>query len=109
MPLPDGSNLLTFVDVSDRWRFEESVKDHLAKEEGKESIKFDFICHLSHELRSPLSTINGFIEILLKQYFGPLNQHQHHYCQSIADSSNRLTSLVNDMTKLAHIEGETYS
>jgi signal transduction histidine kinase len=104
VPLPDGSNLLTFVDVSDRWRFEESLKDRALTLERRDRLKSDFVSHLSYELKSPLSTINGFIKIMLKQYFGNLNNHQYDYCQNIADASNRLTKLIDNMLELASIE-----
>jgi signal transduction histidine kinase len=62
------------------------------------------VSHLSYELKSPLSTINGVIEILLKQYFGELNNRQYDYCQSIAEASTRLTKLIDNMLELASIE-----
>lgn len=104
LPLPDGSNLLTFVDVSDRWRFEESLKNRALTLERRDRLKSDFVFHLSYELKSPLSTINGFIEILLKQYFGELNDRQYNYCESIADAATRLTKLIENMLELASIE-----
>ncbi|RZI46126.1 PAS domain-containing sensor histidine kinase [Candidatus Finniella inopinata] len=104
VPLPDGANLLTFVDVSDRWRFEESLKNRALNLEQKERYKSDFVSHVAYELRAALSSIHGFNEILLNQYFGPLNDRQKDYSQNIATSTQRLTGLIDNMIELATFE-----
>ena len=104
VPLPDGANLLTFVDVSDRWRFEESLKSRALNLEQKDRFKSDFVSHVAYELRAALSSIHGFNEILLNQYFGPLNDRQRDYSQNIATSAGRLTGLIDNMIELATFE-----
>ena len=104
VPLPDGSHLLGFVDVSDRWKLEQGLKERTETLERTDKLKTDFISHVSYELRTPLNTIAGFIEILLNQYFGSLNEKQLDYCRGIEESSHRLMGLINDMLDLANIE-----
>lgn len=104
VPLPDGSHLLSFVDVSDRWRFEQALQERNHALERADRLKSDFISHVSYELRAPLNTIIGFTEILTNQYFGTLNERQLDYCRGIADSSQRLLSLINDILDLASVE-----
>ena len=104
VPLPDGANLLTFVDVSDLWRFEESLKSRALNLEQKDRFKSDFVSHVAYELRAALSSIQGFNEILLNQYFGPLNDRQRDYSQNIAISTGRLTGLIDNMIELATFE-----
>ncbi|NBT85547.1 MAG: PAS domain-containing protein [Alphaproteobacteria bacterium] len=104
IPLPDGSHLMSFVDVSDRWRFEQALQERTQTLERADRLKSDFISLVSYELKSPLNTIVGFIEILINQYFGQLNERQLDYCQGIADASDRLMNLINDMLDLANIE-----
>lgn len=104
IPLPDGSHLMSFVDVSDRWRFEQSLQERTETLERADRLKSDFISLVSYELKSPLNTIVGFIEILINQYFGQLNERQLDYCQGISDASERLMNLINDMLDLANIE-----
>jgi PAS domain S-box-containing protein len=109
VPLPDGSHMMSFVDASDRWRFEQSLKDRTAALEQADHLKSNFISHVSYELRSPLNTISGFSEILMNQYFGPLNERQLDYCGGIRESSEQLISLINDMIDLASIEAGTFN
>lgn len=104
VPLPDGSHLLSFIDISDTWRFERSLKERNQTLEREDRLKSDFISHVSYELRSPLNTIAGFSEILLNQYFGKLNEKQLDYCKGISESTDRLMNLINDMVDLASIE-----
>lgn len=104
VPLPDGSHMLGFVDVSDRWRFEEALKERNEALEQADRFKSDFISHVSYELRAPLNTIIGFTEILLNQYFGGLNERQIDYCKGINESSQRLLSLINDIIDFASVE-----
>ena len=104
IPLPDGSHLFSFVDISDRWRFEQTIRERNEALEQADRFKTDFISHVSYELRAPLNTIAGFIDILRNQYFGPLNERQVDYCQGISESSQKLMQLISDMIDLASIE-----
>jgi signal transduction histidine kinase len=104
VPLPDGSHLLSFIDVSDRWKFEQVLQERNQALEQADRLKTNFLSHVSYELRAPLNTIIGFTEILMNQYFGTLNERQMDYCRGISDSSQRLLSLINDILDLASIE-----
>lgn len=104
VPLPDGSHLLSFFDVSDRWRFERALHERNEALEQADRLKSDFIAHVSYELRAPLNTIVGFTEILMNQYFGTLNERQIDYCSGISEASQRLLSLINDIIDFASIE-----
>ncbi len=104
IPLPDGSHLFSFIDISDRWRFEQTIRERNEALEQADRFKTDFISHVSYELRAPLNTIAGFIDILRNQYFGPLNERQVDYCQGISESSQKLMQLISDMIDLASIE-----
>ena len=66
--------------------------------------KTDFINSLSHEMRSPLTAIIGYAELLQTESAGPLNETQVHYAQTIWRSSQHLVRLVNEALDLAKIE-----
>lgn len=104
VPLPDGSHLLSFFDVSDRWRFEKALRERNEALEQADHFKSDFISHVSYELRSPLNTIIGFTEILMNQYFGNLNERQIDYCKGIDNASQKLLSLINDIIDFSSLE-----
>jgi signal transduction histidine kinase len=104
VPLPDGANLFTFLDVTDSIRVERALRDRNEALETADRLKSEFIANVSYELRTPLNAIVGFAEILQNQYFGELNQRQLEYSQAIVESSQRLIALINDILDLATIE-----
>ena len=64
-PLPDGASLVTFSDVTDRFRIEQALRDRGDALEAADKLKSDFHRkHVSYELRTPLNTILGFSEHL---------------------------------------------
>jgi two-component system phosphate regulon sensor histidine kinase PhoR len=65
-----------------------------------ERIKKDFIANISHEIKTPLTTIHGFVETLEEQLEGePLR-----YLGIIKRNSERLTNLVKDLLLLSKLE-----
>ena len=103
-PLPDGATLVTFKDVTDRFRIETALRDRNEGLEEADRLKSDFIKHVSYELRTPLNTILGFSEHLASGAPGPLNSQQAEYVQAIVTGGNTLKSLVNDILDLALVE-----
>jgi signal transduction histidine kinase len=103
-PLPDGAMLVTFADVTDRFRIEHALHERNAALEAADRLKSDFIKHVSYELRTPLNTIVGFAEMLKDGVPGPLNARQGEYVNDIVTSANTLTSLIDDILDLSLIE-----
>jgi signal transduction histidine kinase len=103
-PLPDGATLVTFNDVTDRFRIESALRDRNEGLEAADRLKSDFIKHVSYELRTPLNTILGFSEHLASGVPGPLNPQQGEYVTAIVTGANTLKSLVNDILDLALVE-----
>lgn len=103
-PLPDGAALLTYIDVTDRFRVERALRERNMALEAADRLKTEFIANVSYELRTPLNAIIGFTEILANEFFGPLNERQKDYTRSILESSHGLRNLINDILDLATIE-----
>jgi signal transduction histidine kinase len=103
-PLPDGATLVTFNDVTDRFRIENALRDRNEGLEAADRLKSEFIRHASYELRTPLNTILGFSEHLASGVPGPLNPQQEEYVQAIVSGGNTLKNLVNDILDLALVE-----
>ncbi len=104
VPLPDGNTLLTYVDVTDTSRIERALRDRNDALETADRLKSEFISHVSYQLRTPLTNIIGFGEILNTELFGPLNEKQSEYASGVLKSASELLDLVNDIIDLASIE-----
>ena len=68
-----------------------------------EQIRTDFVANVSHELKTPLTSIKGFVETLLA---GAIHDEENNmrFLAKIEDQVNRLTNLVSDLLSLAQIE-----
>ncbi len=64
MPLPDGATLVTFQDVSDTVNVERALVERNEALIAADGIKIEFVHHVSYELRSPLTNIIGFANLL---------------------------------------------
>ncbi|MGH6741428.1 MAG: ATP-binding protein, partial [Bradyrhizobium sp.] len=104
MPLPDGATLVTFQDVSDSVNVERALREKNEALETADEIKLDFVHHVSYELRSPLTNIIGFANLLGDPAFGPLSDKQHEYLGYITTSTNALLALINNILDLATID-----
>lgn len=67
-----------------------------------EQLKSEFVATASHELRSPLTSIKGFVELLARM--GGLTSKQREWVDVIELSTNRLVDLVNDLLDVTRIE-----
>jgi signal transduction histidine kinase len=109
MPLPDGATLVTFQDVSDTFNVERALREKNEALEAADAIKIDFVHHVSYELRSPLTNIIGFANLLGDSAFGSLNEKQHEYLGYITTSTNALLALINNILDLATIDAGAMS
>lgn len=69
-----------------------------------EKIRTDFIATISHEFKTPLTSIMMGTDILADEGMGLLNEEQKQFIQAIREDSERLTKLVNDLLELTRIE-----
>lgn len=104
VPLPDGATLLSFIDVTASTLVERSLRERTEALEDADRLKTEFLANMSYELRSPLTSISGFAEMLDKEYVGPLNTSQKEYIGGIYQSCQQLASLVSDIIDLASIQ-----
>ena len=102
--LPDGAILVTFVDVTDRFRIESALRDRNDALEAADRLKSDFIKHVSYELRTPLNTVMGFAQHLASEIPGALNPRQSEYVRDIATGAKTLTDLIDNILDLSLIE-----
>jgi signal transduction histidine kinase len=70
-------------------------------------LRNEFVHHVSYELRSPLTNIIGFTELLGAETIGELNERQREYAAHIMQSSAALLAIINDILDLASIDADT--
>ena len=65
-------------------------------------VRAEFLATVSHDLRSPLATIRGYVDLLEK--VGPVTDQQREFLEKIRRSIVHLTALVSDLVELGRIE-----
>ncbi len=103
IPLPDGSHMMSYHDITDRIRLQSAYEEKKIAQQQSDRLKSDFISNMSYEMRSPLSTIIGYSDLLMSVNDN-LSTDQKSYCRNIQVSSKRLLNLVNNILDLAMIE-----
>lgn len=103
-PLPGGATLVTFRNVTDMVMVERALTERNEALEAAARIRNDFVHHVSYQLRTPLTTIIGFAQVLDDPAVGPLNDKQREYLGYIGASSASLLSIINDVLDLATID-----
>ena len=95
---------MTFLDISERKRAQETLHRLNKQLEEVSRHKSEFLANLSHELRTPLNAILGGSELLAEGLFGELNEKQTEYIHDIHESGQHLLSLINDVLDLSKVE-----
>ncbi|MFX1489464.1 MAG: sensor histidine kinase [Promethearchaeota archaeon] len=68
--------------------------------------KVSFLASISHELKTPLTSIIGFTGMLLNGKIGDLNEEQENQLNIILNNSNRLLGLINDILDITKIDAK---
>lgn len=100
-----SGNFDTRIEVKDDSVFSELAlnMNEMANELGKlEEIRKDFLANISHDFRSPLTSIKGFVQAILDGTI-PLEK-QDKYLNIVLDEADRLTRLTNDILLLTRME-----
>jgi signal transduction histidine kinase len=103
-PLPDGATLVTFADVTASKQYERALVERNEALIAADRLKSQFISHVSYELRTPLTNIIGFGELLASPRTGALTDKQREYLADISASSTTLLSIIDDILDLATID-----
>ncbi|MBD3267608.1 PAS domain-containing protein [bacterium] len=74
------------------------------KEAELDRMKSDLISIVSHELRSPLTSIKGYVDLMIGGDLGDIPESMKSYLQIVSVNANRLSALIDDMLDLSRIE-----
>lgn len=80
----------------------------ITKEKEIDKAKTEFVSLASHQLRTPLSSINWYTEMLLAGDIGELTENQDRYLREIYRGSQRMVSLVNALLSVSRMDLGTF-
>ena len=103
-PLPDGNTLIAFADVTASRRFETALRERAEAFETADRLKTEFVRNVSYQLRSPLTVIFGYAELLESRRNGDLTDRQNEHVKAILSASDHLSKLIDNILDLAMIE-----
>lgn len=104
MPLPDGNALFSMLDVSDSQRIERALRERNEALTEADAIKGRFLSNMSYEFRTPLTSIQGFAEMLAAGMAGELEAQARDYVDAILQSVERLSGQINTVLDLSQGE-----
>jgi signal transduction histidine kinase len=80
----------------------------LAEAHGKireaDRLKSEFLANISHELRTPMHSILGYTNMLLKGSYGYLNENQQKNLIKVYENAQHLMHVIDDLLNLSHLE-----
>lgn len=100
IPLPDGNALFVMLDISDSRRIEQALRDRNEALEDADRVKTAFVSNMSYELRTPLTSIVGFAQMMQAGMAGELPSQAADYVDAIIDSTNKLSKLIENVLDL---------
>lgn len=120
MPIRDGNELLatitlfesgkrTLTDsmrhsldiIADRFLI---VAKYLRQIKEIENVKADLVSMLVHDMRSPLTGISGFTDVLAEGILGQVSEDQHDALKNIQEGCNQLLQLIDDILDYSKLE-----
>jgi len=96
--------LVIFTNVTEFNRKEKQIHDAHKQAIEANRLKTQLLANVNHDLRTPLSTIMGYAEMLHTGSFGPLSLEQENATVEILDSTNKLLVFINNIIGQAQFE-----
>ena len=69
--------------------------------------RHEFVSHVSHELRVPMTSIMGYTDLLIKGIVGPLNEQQLNFLKIIRGNVERMAGLISSLSDLSGLDTGT--
>jgi PAS domain S-box-containing protein len=91
-------------DITVRKRVEQELLQAKEAAEASDRAKSEFMSVASHELRTPITAIKGYADLLAKGTVGPVNEVQADFLDTIRTNVDRIALLVSDLSDMARIE-----
>ena len=71
-----------------------------------DKLRSEFITIVSHEIKTPLASITGFVDLLIKEKFGAVNSEQNEILNIVEKNAKRLDRIVKDMVTISLIDND---
>ncbi len=84
------------------------LEDANAHLQQMDAMKDEFISIASHQLRSPLTAIKGYLSMLLDNDFGPVPKQHKPVLAQVKQSTNEVINLINDMLSVSRINAQKF-
>jgi signal transduction histidine kinase len=101
-PLPDGATLISFADVTDTRQLEGALRDRESALADAERLKREFVGSVSYELRTPLTTIIGYSELLERGAEG-LGERARGHVAAVRAAATHLARSIDNVLDMAEI------
>jgi PAS domain S-box-containing protein len=96
--------LIVLRDVTVRKEMEEALQRAKEVAEAANRAKDEFISVVTHELRSPLSSVLGSVGLLEDGEAGPISEEQRDFLHIIGANTKRMAALASDLADISRIE-----
>jgi signal transduction histidine kinase len=104
-PLPDGATLIAFTDVTEARQLEGALADREAALAEAQRLKREFVGNVSYELRTPLTTIIGYSELLEAGGEG-LGERARGHAGAVKQAATQLARSIDDVLDMAQIDAD---
>ena len=88
----------TFNEMAD------TMLEDIKKREAVENLRKELVANVSHDLRTPLAVVRGYIETVMIKKDSLSEEDKDHYMNTALDSIDRLEKLVNELFELSKLE-----
>ena len=86
---------------------QKTIEEQIIQLKKLDKIKSNFLSVTSHELRTPMSVIKGYIQMMLKGNLGTISNEQKKALEIVLRNSNQLDTLIQDILDISRLESGT--